>query len=73
MIAFISLVKNNMKLHQIPRGSKIKTDEGIVTFHRTDWMYSYCTVDWEPKWENVAHLHVLQELKKEWEFYILSE
>lgn len=62
-----------MKLYEIPKWSLIKTDEWIVTFHHLDGMYSYCTVDWKPNWENVAHLHVTQELEKQWDFYILSK
>ena len=43
-----------MKLYEIPRESKIKTDcfnsknekiGDMITFHHLDGMYSYCTVD----------------------------
>lgn len=58
-----------MKLHEIPRGSRIKAETSkngaklgdFVTFHTLDGMYSYCTV--EGKEEEVCHLSVNQELK----------
>jgi hypothetical protein len=70
-----------MKLHEIPRGSRIKVETSNengklgdrIIFHRTDGMYSYCTVK---DTEHVCHLHVLQELEKkedeEGEYYELA-
>ena len=49
-----------MKLHEIPRGSKIHADGEVITFHNTDGMYSYCTTSEG----NVVHLAVWTPLKK---------
>ena len=57
-----------MKLYEIPQGSKIKIDEGLITFHHTDGMYSYCTADWLKK-DNVIHLAVYTPLKKVKDYY----
>lgn len=63
-----------MKLHEIPRGSKIKVEEGMITFHHLDGMYSYCTCDWIKEGEyNVTHLHALTQLEKEGDYYKISE
>ena len=58
-----------MKLYEIPRDSKIKVDEGIITFHHLDWAYSYCTVDWS---DGTIHLSASTPLKKEWEYYVID-
>ncbi len=60
-----------MKLYEIPKWSEIITPEWIVTFHHLDWMYSFCTVDWKPEGDNIAHLWHFQELEKDWDFYRL--
>jgi len=54
-----------MKLHEIPKGSKIKVKEGIITFHCLDGLYSFCTVDWVKGKDNVAHLSRFLELEKD--------
>lgn len=63
-----------MKLHQIPRESKIKCKvkdprrgnvPGVVVFHHLDGMYSYCTVEKPRRMEgDVVHLHSMSELTK---------
>lgn len=62
-----------MKLFDIPRGSRIKTTltsgkECFITFHHTDGMYSYCTLD-DSDPDNVLHLSVVTELKKVEDYY----
>jgi len=65
-----------MKLYDLPRGAKIKVEtfnkagERIgewITFHHTDGMYSYCTVDAMPDnnkdGSNVVHLSVVTPMK----------
>lgn len=56
------------KLYEIPRGSKIKIPEGIVTFHKLDGMYSYCTCDWLDK-NNVVHFSAVMPLVKVGDYY----
>ena len=34
---------NTVKLYDVPRGSKIKFFDEVLTFHRLDGMYSVCT------------------------------
>ena len=34
---------NTVKLYEVPRGSKIKFFDEVLTFHRLDGMYSVCT------------------------------
>ena len=51
-----------MKLYEIPRESKIRVDEGIVTMHNLDGQYSYCTCDWKAP-NNVCHLGAVEELE----------
>jgi hypothetical protein len=63
---------NEVKLHQIPKGSKIKIDEGFITFHHIDGMYSYCTCDWV-KENNVIHLSAVTPLKKVGDYYEIIE
>jgi len=58
-----------MKLYEIPRGSKIKIEEGIITFHYLDGIYSYCTCDWVKDEFNVIHLSASTPLKKKDKFY----
>jgi hypothetical protein len=56
-----------MKLHEIPKGSRIKAETSnekgklgdFIVFHHLDGMYSYCTVEGTTK---ACHLHVNQEL-----------
>jgi hypothetical protein len=50
-----------MKLYEIPRGSVIKIDDMIVTFHRLDGAYSYCTTEKGV----VLHLSVSTSLEKD--------
>jgi hypothetical protein len=58
-----------MKLHQIPRESRIKAETSnetgklgdFITFHYLDGAYSYCTVEGKP--DEVCYLSVNQELK----------
>lgn len=57
-------MSKTLRLYDIPRDSKIKCDQGIITFHHLDGMYSYCTVDWAPDGKNVAHLSATQPLEK---------
>ena len=60
----------NMKLYDIPRGSKLKArvkDEGVeremfVTFHRIDGAYSYCTIDGMEGY-NVVHIQASSDLR----------
>lgn len=68
-----------MKLYEIPQGSRIKAettnDKGeklgdFITFHRTDGMYSYCTIDGRDE-NNVCHLSVMQELVDKGDYYEL--
>ena len=62
-----------MKLYEISKGSKIKVDEGIVTFDHIDGMYSYCTCDWVKEGEyNVAHLSASTELENEGDYYLIK-
>jgi hypothetical protein len=58
-------------LYDLPRGSKIKAESHVgkkkvgdtLTFHHTDGMYSYCTVDGtEPV--IVAHLYIMTRFTK---------
>jgi len=62
-----------MKLQDIPKGSKIKVEEGIITFHHLDGMYSYCTADWRKKEESIIHLSRMTPLKKEGDYYFMEE
>jgi hypothetical protein len=69
-----------MRLFEIPRNSKLKLsvskgvepfEEKVVTFHHTDGMYSYCTVDdWEEN--NVLHVGVMQPMKLVDGYYVLA-
>ena len=34
---------NTVKLYDVPRGSKIKFFDEVLTFHHLDGMYSVCT------------------------------
>lgn len=66
-----------MKLHEIPRGSQIKTTltsgrEVMITFHHTDGMYSYCTLD-DGDPDNVLHLSVMTPLKLVGDYYKIIE
>ena len=61
-----------MKLYDLPRGSKIKTDEGFITFHHLDGMYSYCTADFLPEGENVLHLVAWTPIKEENGIYSIA-
>lgn len=62
-----------MKLYDIPKGSKIKIAEGIITFHHLDGMYSYCTCDWVKEGENnVAHISAATPLKKVGDYYEIT-
>jgi len=57
-----------MKLHEIPKGSRIKAetrnDKGklgdFVIFHHLDGAYSYCTIEGT---EEVCHLSGSQKVK----------
>lgn len=70
--------RGDMRLYDIPKGSKIlvevidskgNTKEDTVTFHRLDGMYSYCeTSDGEP-----VHLSVVTPLIKDGEYYRIEE
>lgn len=57
-----------MKLYEIPEGSKIKTEKGIITFHHIDGMYSFCTADGVTG-NNIVHLNASTPLKKEGDYY----
>ena len=65
------------KLHEIPRGSRIKAETSnesgklgdFLTFHHLDGMYSYCTVEGKP--EEVVHMVANQELVKVEDYYEL--
>ena len=61
------------KLHEIPKGSKIKAEcfndkdvlmGDMITFHHLDGMFSYCTVDGVEGEHNVVHLNASTSLKK---------
>lgn len=73
-----------MRLYQLERdkGVKLKLPlslnggdekDEFVTFHHTDGLYSFCTVDSLPKGKNVVHLGVMTKLKPEGDYYILDE
>lgn len=71
-----------MKLYEIPRESKIKANcsnakgkliGDTITFHHTDGIYSYCTIDGVKPPNNVCHLSVMQELKLVGDFYELVD
>lgn len=74
------MVVRIMKLYEIPRESKIKglqvnKPDGtllgdVIIFHRTDGMYSYCTVEGT---DQVVHLSVMTPLKKVGEYYEIDE
>lgn len=55
-------------LYKIPRASKLRvnlsdgTKGASATFHHTDGMYSYCTIDGLEQ-NNVFHLSVMTPLK----------
>ena len=72
------LVTNkDMKLYEIPRGSRIKTTlnsgkECFVTFHHLDGMYSYCTLD-DGDPDNVVNLSVNTPLKIVDDYYVIEE
>ena len=54
-----------MKLYEIPRESKVKIEDILLTFHRLDGAYSYCTTD---KGE-VVHLSASTPLEKDGDIY----
>ena len=65
-----------MKLYEIPKNSKIKTeifdDKGnkigdYVIFHKIDGAYSYCTV--EDNKEKAIHLSANTELEDKGDYY----
>lgn len=56
-----------MKLKDIPTGSQITIGEDTVTFDHLDGMYSYCTVNGNPK--IVVHLSRMTPLKKVGDHY----
>lgn len=63
---------NEINLYEIPKGSKIKIEEGFITFHNIDGMYSYCTCDWvkdDDLGGNVIHLSAVTPLKKVDDYY----
>lgn len=62
-----------MKLYEIPEGSKIKIDEGIITFHHIDGMYSYCTFDDGLTEDSVVHLSANLPLKKVGDYYEIND
>ena len=71
-----------MFLYKLKEGSKIKADcfgDGgkkvgdTITFHHTDGLYSYCTIDWMPKGKNVIHLHGMTPLRKVGKYYKIVE
>ena len=68
-----------MELHEIPRGSRIKTTltsgrEVFITFHHLDGMYSYCTLDdGNPDTENVIHLSRFTPLEKVDDYYVIKD
>ena len=65
-----------MKLHEIPRGSRIKTTlssgrECFIQFLHLDGIYSYCVLeDGDP--DNVIHLSSSTPLEKVDDYYIIS-
>lgn len=62
-----------MKLYEIPKESKIKVDEGFITFHHLDGAYSFCTCDWVKEGEyNITHLSASTPLEKENDYYIIN-
>ena len=44
---------NTVKLYDVPRGSKIKFFDEVLTFHHLDGMYSLCT-DKDGKFVHIA-------------------
>ncbi len=65
-----------MKLHEIPKGSKIKTQltsgkEVFITFHHLDGMYSFCTID-DGDPDNTLHLSVNTPLRKVDDYYVIE-
>lgn len=66
-----------MELHEIPRGSRIKTTltsgrEVFITFHHLDGMYSYCTLgDGDP--DNVINLSRFTPLEKVGDYYVIKD
>ena len=69
-----------VKLYVLPRDKNVKikaecrNEENqligdIITFHNTDGMYSYCTVDGVEGDKAVVHLRVDTPLIKKGEFY----
>ncbi len=63
-----------LRLYDIPMGSKIKVEEGLITFHHLDGMYSYCTCDWiEDKSKAIIHFNGGMPLKKVGEYYEIEE
>ena len=67
-----------MKLHEIPKNSKliVQTGDGKdhkATFHHLDGMFSYCTIDDLPKDKyNIFHLGVMEEMVKVGNHYELK-
>jgi len=66
-----------MKLHEIPKGSKIKVRltsgrEVFIIFHHLDGMYSYCTLD-DGDSDNTVHLSRFTPLKKVDDYYEIDE
>lgn len=72
-----------VKLYNLPRGAGVKIKAecrneknevigNMITFHHTDGMYSYCTVDGVEGKPAVVHLSVMQELRKVGDIYELA-
>lgn len=61
-----------MKLYEIPRGSKIKWEDEILTFHHLDGMYSLCTIDRFEE-EKMIHLPASTPLRTEGDYYIIDD
>lgn len=64
--------EKQLRLYDIPRGSKIKCDcsdgSTYITFNKLDGMYSHCTTEKG----GTTHLRASAPLKKEGDYYIID-